>query len=160
MPVHPDDLRACMGCRASAVSIVTTAGGDRIHGMTVSDFTSVSLEPPLVLISAAKSARTLEVINEGKCYAINILAAEQQDLSNLFASKEGVAARFEGLDYETGVTGSPLIPGALANIDCSLIASHEAGDHILCVGQVEEIRLSEAAPLVYFRGGYRDLLEI
>jgi len=146
-----------MGCRASAVSIVTSNSGDRIHGMTVSDFTSVSLDPPLVLVSAAKDARTLEVINDGKCYAINILAADQQDLSNLFASKEREDTRFDGLEYETGVTGAPLISGALANIDCRLVAAHEAGDHILCIGQVEDIRVTDAAPLVYFRGGYREL---
>jgi flavin reductase (DIM6/NTAB) family NADH-FMN oxidoreductase RutF len=159
VPVDPDDLRTCMGCRASAVSIVTASSGDRHHGMTVSDFTSVSLEPPLVLVSASKDARTLEVIDDGKCFAINILAADQQELSNLFASKEREDVRFEGLDFEQGATGSPLIPGAIANIDCRLVATHEAGDHILCIGQVEEIRLHEAAPLVYFRGGYRELVD-
>lgn len=146
-----------MSCRTSAVSIVTSSAGGRIHGMTVSDFTSVSLDPPLVLVSADKKARTLELINDGKCYAINILAADQQDLSNLFASKEREDVRFEGLEYETGVTGAPLIPGAIANIDCRLVATHEAGDHILCIGQVEDVRVVEGAPLVYFGGRYREL---
>lgn len=148
-----------MGSRASAVSIVTACGaGGRIHGMTVSDFTSVSLDPPLVLVSASKDARTLEVINEGRCYAINILAADQQDLSDLFASKSKEDVRFEGLEYTTGVTGAPLIPGAIANIDCRLVASHDAGDHILCIGEVEEVHLSDATPMVYFRGGYREIV--
>ena len=157
MPVDADDLKACMGCRTSAVSIVTSNDGERIHGMTVSDFTSVSLDPPLVLVSASKTAHTLEVIEKGKCFAINILASDQQELSNLFASKEHEDARFEGLATEKGATGAPLIEGAIANIDCVLSATHDAGDHVLCIGRVEEVRLNDSAPLVYYKGRYRDL---
>jgi len=146
-----------MGCRATGVSIVTSRSGERIHGMTVSDFTSVSLEPPLVLVSAAKTSQTLEVILAGACFAINILAEGQQELSNHFASKATEDTRFDGLETATGKTGAPLIPDAIANIDCTLVATHDAGDHILCVGQVEEVQLADSAPLVYFQGRYREL---
>ncbi len=158
MAVSPDEFKASLGCRATGVSIVTSRDGDRIHGMTCSDFASVSLEPPLVLVSAAKTARTLEVILAGKCFALNILSAEQQDLSNLFASKDKEDVRFQGLDTHEAVTGAPLIPGAKVNLDCTLAATHEAGDHILCIGQVEHVAIQEAEPLVYYQGRYRDLV--
>ncbi len=157
MPVSADEFRASMGCRATAVSIVTSRDGDEIHGMTVSDFTSVSLDPPLVVVCAAKDARTLEFIERGRCFAINILSEEQQGLSNLFASKENDGVRFEGLETDSGKTGAPLIQDALVSIDCTLTAQHDAGDHVLCVGQVEEVRIGEGAPMIYFQGKYREL---
>jgi flavin reductase (DIM6/NTAB) family NADH-FMN oxidoreductase RutF len=157
LPVSPEEFKACLGCRATAVSIVTARAGDEIHGMTVSDFTSVSLDPPLVVVCAAKTAHTLELIQAGKCFAVNILAADQQDLSNLFASKEREYSRFEDLEIGTSVTGAPLIPGAKANLDCTVHALHDAGDHILCIGQVESIETRDVEPLVYYQGGYREL---
>jgi flavin reductase (DIM6/NTAB) family NADH-FMN oxidoreductase RutF len=158
--VSPDEFKASLGCRATGVSIVTARHGDVVHGMTVSDFASVSLEPPLVLVSAAKTARTLELIEAGKCFSLNILAADQQDLSNLFASKSKESERFAGLDTREAVTGAPLIPGAKVNLDCALAATHEAGDHVLCIGQVEHVEIQDAEPLVYYQGRYRDLTPI
>jgi flavin reductase (DIM6/NTAB) family NADH-FMN oxidoreductase RutF len=125
--------------------------------MTVSDFASVSLDPPLVVVSASETARTLEVIRAGKCFAVNILSAEQMELSNLFASKEREDTRFEGLDYEEAKTGSPLLPAAKVNLDCTLVAMHDAGDHVLCVGRVEHVEIRDVEPLVYYQGRYRDL---
>jgi flavin reductase (DIM6/NTAB) family NADH-FMN oxidoreductase RutF len=153
--VSPEEFKACLGCRATAVPIVTSRAGDEIHGMTVSDFTSVSVDPPLVLVCAAKTAHTLEVIRAGKCFAVNILSAEQQELSNVFASKEREDTRFEGLETQTGITGAPLIPGARAQLDCSVHDLHDAGDHILCVGKVESVAIHEVEPLVYYQGSYR-----
>lgn len=157
MAVSPEAFKASLGSRVTGVSIVTSRSGERIHGMTVSDFASVSLEPPLLLVSASKTARTLEVIVEGGCFALNILADHQQDLSNLFASKEREDVRFEGLETTQAVTGSPLIPGAKVSLDCTLVATHEAGDHVLCIGQVEHVEMRDARPLVYYQGQYRDL---
>ena len=158
MAVSPDDFKASLGCRATGVSIVTSKNGDVVHGMTVSDFISVSLEPPLVLVSASKTARTLEVILAGKCFGLNILADDQQELSNLFSSKEKEDIRFEGLETHEAVTGAPLLPGARASLDCTLAATHEAGDHILCIGQVEHVTVRERAPLVDYQGRYRSLV--
>ena len=158
MPVNPEDFKASLGCRASGVSIVTSRNGDYIHGMTVSDFTSVSLEPPLVLVSAAETANTLEVIRAGECFALNILAADQQALSNVFSSKEREDTRFDDLEFEAAVTGAPIIPGAKVNLDCTLVALHTAGDHVLCIGQVEYVKISDVKPLVYYQGGYRDIV--
>lgn len=157
MAVSPDEFKASLGCRATGVSIVTSRSGAVVHGMTVSDFTSVSLEPPLVLVCASQSARTLEVILEGKCFGLNILASDQENLSNLFASKDKEEVRFVGLDTFEAVTGAPLLPGAKVSLDCTLVATHEAGDHTLCIGQVEHVSIQDREPLVYYQGRYRGL---
>lgn len=158
--MNPEEFKASLGCRATGVSIVTARDGDRVHGMTVSDFVSVSLEPPLVMVSASETANTLEYILAGKCFALNILSEGQQELSNLFASEEKEEVRFEGLETDTAVTGSPLIQGAKVNLDCKLVATHVAGDHVLCIGQVEYVKIRDVAPLVFYQGKYRDLVDL
>jgi flavin reductase (DIM6/NTAB) family NADH-FMN oxidoreductase RutF len=146
-----------MGRRVSGVAVVTARAGDEVRGMTVSDFTSVSLDPPLVLVSAERGSNTLETIIRGGCFAVNILAADQEELSNRFASSKWEGRRFEGLACEAAVTGAPLLPGVHAHIDCRLEARHEAGDHVLCVGGVEMMRVHEVEPLAYYSGHYRTL---
>ena len=141
----------------TGVTIVTSKAGERIHGMTVSDFSGVSLSPPLVMVCADRSSNTHGVIAEGKCFAVNILAAGQEALSNRFASKKDEERRFEGLELATAVTGAPLIPGAVASWDCSLVATHTAGDHDIYVGQVESLVTRDLEPLVYHGGAYRAL---
>lgn len=142
---------------ASGVTIVTAVAGDRIHGMTVSAFSSVSLLPPLVLVCADKASNTLEVIADGGCFCVHVLAAGQEELSNRFASKKDEDRRFEGIDWRPGTTGAPVLPGALATVDCRLVAAHEAGDHVIYVGSVEDVALGEGEPLLYYRGTYRGL---
>ena len=121
------------------------------------DFSGASLSPPLVVVCCSKESVTTGLIAEGKCFAVNLLAADQQELSNRFASEKLEYVRFEGLDYETAQTGSPLIAGALVQLDCRLVASHDAGDHVIYIGQVEEARVHEREPLVYWNGAYRQL---
>ena len=157
MIVGTDAFKAAMTLWASGVTIVTARAGDRIHGMTVSAFSSVSLDPPLVLVCADKASITLERIVEGGCFAANVLARGQEALSERFASKEDEFRRFEGLETSTGKTGAPLLPGALANLDCRLVSHHDAGDHVICVGHVEQIITRDVEPLVFYRGRYREL---
>lgn len=125
--------------------------------MTVSAFSSVSLDPPLVLVCADKRSNTLAVIEKGRCFAANVLAADQEALSNRFASKKDEFRRFEGVETEDGVTGSPLIAGSLAHIDCRVVGAHDAGDHVIYVGEVQEVRTRAGDPLLYFGGRYRSL---
>jgi flavin reductase (DIM6/NTAB) family NADH-FMN oxidoreductase RutF len=158
MPIDAAQLRAALALRAGGVAIVTARAGERVHGMTVTDFAGVSLEPPLVLVCADKKSNTLPVIETGRNFAVNLLATGQEALSARFASKQDEWTRFDGLDCETGATGAPLIPGALASLSCRVVALHDAGDHVIVVGQVEEARCAEAAPLVYWSGGYRRLV--
>lgn len=154
MPIRTDAFKAALSRWATGVTIVTARDGDTVHGMTVSAFTEVSLEPPLVLVCADKSSNTLPVIEAGGVFAVNILARDQEALSNKFASKKDEWKRFEGLDVETGVTGAPLLPGVVANLDCRVVVSHEHGDHVVYVGEVHEVRNFDREPLLYFGGGY------
>jgi flavin reductase (DIM6/NTAB) family NADH-FMN oxidoreductase RutF len=155
--VDADRFRAAMARWATGVTIVTARAGARIHGMTVSDFAGVSLDPPLVLVCADKSSHTHEVIAEGGCFAVNFLAAGQEALSNRFASKAHEWERFDGLACGEAATGAPLIPGALVALDCRVAAAHDAGDHVIYVGRVEAIAEGEGEPLVYYAGAYRAL---
>jgi flavin reductase (DIM6/NTAB) family NADH-FMN oxidoreductase RutF len=157
--IDEDLFKRCMGRWPSGVTIVTTRSGAKIHGMTVSDFSGASLSPPLVTICCNLDSMTTRLIAEGHCFAVNVLAAGQQALSNRFASKKLEHVRFEGMEFGEGKTGAPLIPGALANIDCSLVASHEAGDHVIYIGEVELAQLHDREPLLYYAGAYRRLTE-
>jgi flavin reductase (DIM6/NTAB) family NADH-FMN oxidoreductase RutF len=157
MPVGEERFRAALSVWATGVTIVTARAGDEIHGMTVSDFAGVSLRPPLVLVCAEKTSNTLKVIEKGGNFAVNILAAGQDALSNRFASKKDEFRRFEGLDCATAVTGAPLIPGALVSLDCRVAAAHDAGDHVIFVGAVEEVVQREAEPLLHWARAYRSL---
>jgi flavin reductase (DIM6/NTAB) family NADH-FMN oxidoreductase RutF len=154
MAINADEFRAAMGSWPSGVTIITSKSGDQIHGMTVSDFSGASLDPPLALVCASKTSVTTGVIQEGECFGVNVLRADQSDLSNKFASKKDEFKRFEGVETFEGTTGAPLLSGALVNLDCRLTAVHDAGDHVLCVGQIEESHVRDGEPLVYFRGSY------
>ncbi len=155
MAVATDALKQLLGRRAVAVAIVTTRAGERVHGMTVTAFTEVSLDPPLVLVCADKSSNTHPVIAAGGVFALNLLAEGQAELSNRFASKPDEDRRFEGVAWETAATGAPLLQGTLGALDCRVIAVHEGGDHVIYVGRVEALRLSpEREPLLYQRGIY------
>ena len=154
MSISIDDYKKVLGSFATGVTIVTSRVGERVHGMTVSAFTEVSLDPPLVLVCADVTSNTQPLIAEGKVFAVNILARDQDDLSTRFASKKDEDKRFEGLDYETGETGAPLIAGAVAALDCRVVAAHVAGDHVIYIGEVQDLRVSDREPLLYLRGSY------
>ena len=158
MAVPAPLFRAALGRWASGITVVTSRAGDRVHGMTVSAFSSVSLEPPLVLVCAALESITLEVIEASRVFAVNLLAAGQSELSDRFASKEWEYRRFEGVEWRAGATGAPLLPGSLASLDCRVVASHGAGDHVIYVGEVEAAELGTEEPLVYYAGAYRALV--
>ena len=154
MSINAEEFRAAMGSWPSGVTIITSRNGEQIHGMTVSDFSGASLDPPLALVCAAKTSVTTGVIEEGKCFGVNVLRVDQSALSNKFASKKDEFKRFEGVETFEGKTGAPLLAGALVNLDCRLVAVHDAGDHVLCVGEIEEAHVREGEPLVFFRGSY------
>jgi flavin reductase (DIM6/NTAB) family NADH-FMN oxidoreductase RutF len=153
--VERDALRQLLGGRAVTVAIVTARAGERVHGMTVTAFTEVSLEPPLVLVCADQSSNTHPVIEAGGVFALNLLSEEQAGLSNRFASKKDEERRFEGIAWETATTGAPILPGALGALDCRVVAAHPGGDHVIYVGRVEAVRVfPERKPLLYRRGTY------
>ena len=153
MTVSKDEFRRALGHFASGVTVVTSKCADgNLRGITVSAFSSLSLEPPLVLICIDKRASLHDHLNEGGHFAVNILAHDQELVSRRFASKD--PDRFEGLGYREGETGAPLINGALSSIECRIVHSYPGGDHTIVVGEVLETHVNEGDPLAYFRGGY------
>jgi flavin reductase (DIM6/NTAB) family NADH-FMN oxidoreductase RutF len=156
MSISSDDFKLALGRWATGVTVVTARDGDKVHGMTVSAFTEVSLSPPLVLLCADKGTNTLPFIEAGQAFGVNVLARDQDAISNKFASKKEEWTRFEGLDYESGTTGAPLLAGVVSNFDCKLVATHDHGDHIVLVGEVVELRTFDRPPLLYFSGAYGD----
>jgi flavin reductase (DIM6/NTAB) family NADH-FMN oxidoreductase RutF len=144
---------------ATGVTIVTARAGDRIHGMTVSAFTEVSLEPPLVLVCIERTSKTQPVIAEAGSFAVNILARGQEALAKRFACNGAEDRRFSDLHYETGVTGAPLVAGSVASLDCRLETTHEAGDHIIYIGEVIGLQLSDGDPLLFYNRGYCGIAE-
>jgi flavin reductase (DIM6/NTAB) family NADH-FMN oxidoreductase RutF len=152
--IDADGFKQVLSHWVTGVTIVTTRDGDRIHGMTVSAFTEVSLDPPLLLVCADKGSNTHPVIATGKCFAVNVLASDQAELSNRFASKKLESSRFDEVAYESGETGAPLLGGVVANLDCRLVAAHDHGDHMVYVGEVVDARYHEREPLLYHAGSY------
>ena len=157
MPIEPDAFKDALRGWASGVTVVTSRSGHKVHGMTVSAFSSVSADPPLVLVCANQSSTTHSIIEEGGVFAVNILAAHQRDVSNVFASSKYEDSRLERVGWTEGATGAPLIDEALASLECKVASSHHAGSHTIYIGRVEAVRKTEAEPLLYYQGGYRSL---
>jgi flavin reductase (DIM6/NTAB) family NADH-FMN oxidoreductase RutF len=154
MPIEKNQLRQVMGHFATGVTIITTFNKDgQMHGLTANAFTSVSLEPPLLLISVDKKAESYPAFEESKVFTINILADEQESLSRKFAVSGG--NKFEGVAYRKGGNGAAILDGTLAHIECTLYAVYEGGDHTLYLGEIQEAEVREGKPLVFYRGGYR-----
>jgi flavin reductase (DIM6/NTAB) family NADH-FMN oxidoreductase RutF len=151
-------FRTALGQWPSGVSLVTTLLDGIPAGMTVSAFFSVSLSPPLIGVCLDQRALTLGQILASRRFAVNILSQEQSELSDRFAARDNEPTRFDGVALAR-VEGSfsPLVEGALVHLDCELIASHDAGDHVLCVGQVGIALVHPGAPLLYHGAGYHGL---
>ena len=157
-PVHvdPDLFRSVLGRFASGVTIVTAQDGEgRDHGMTVSAFCSVSLDPPLVLVSIGHDATMHPIVASLDHFAVNILRSDQEALSRRFASKD--VQRFEGIGFTRGESGVALLDGVLGWLECRTETRHDAGDHTLLVGRVEAALAGDGRPLLYYRGGYAQL---
>ncbi len=146
------EFRAALGMFATGVTIVTarTASGDLI-GLTANSFNSVSLEPPLVLWSLARAAGSMPTLSAGSHYAINILAADQKELAERFATKR--EGRWEGVAWTEGVSASPLLTGAAATFECFNRSRYEEGDHVIFVGEVERCTHRAGAAPLLFHGG-------
>lgn len=157
MTIDPDSFRSVLGRFASGITVVTTRDAEqRDVGMTVSAFCSVSLDPPLVQVCVDRAASLHAAMLTTTRYGVSILAAEQEALSRRFATAES-ARRFDGIGYRRGESGVVLLDDALAHLECRIVASHEAGDHTMFVGEVESATARSARPLLYYRGGYAQL---
>jgi flavin reductase (DIM6/NTAB) family NADH-FMN oxidoreductase RutF len=156
MSVDKDVFRRVMGQFATGVTIVTTRLGDHLHGSTANAFTSVSLEPLLVLVCLDKKGDTHDLVKDAGIFAVNVLSEEQEHLSRLFARKDPENPhRLDTVPHYYRVTGAPIIEGCLAYLDCRVVEAVPAGDHTIFLGQVEEAAVvNEARPLLFFRGRY------
>jgi flavin reductase (DIM6/NTAB) family NADH-FMN oxidoreductase RutF len=146
------DFRAALGMFATGVTIVTArnASGAPV-GLTANSFNSVSLRPPLVLWSLARSAGSMPAFERGSHYAINILAADQHALAERFAGKS--VDRFEGLAFREGAGGAPILEGSAAVFECFNRSRYEEGDHVIFVGEVERCAWRAGAQPLIFHGG-------
>lgn len=156
MTFSSKEFRTALGQFATGVAVVTCPGdGQGPVGITINSFTSVSLDPPLILWCLDKDSDRQHVLMNCTAFAVNVLAKEQKALSARFA--EVGQHDFSGIDYVKWSTGAPIIPGALANLECELLERHEGGDHWIVVGRVLNLQSHEGEPLLYFRGGYRGI---
>ena len=154
--IGPAEFRQLLGRFATGVTVVTALdGAGRPHGMTANSLSSISLEPPLVLVSIEKIAVLHPVITAASHFVVNILADQQEALSRRFARKED--DRFDGIGYTLTADKVPVLDGVLAHIECERWAMHEAGDHTIVIGRVTGGAVREGRPLGYFRGGYTGL---
>lgn len=166
VPVPPDDPEAIAAARrfrdvlgrfATGVTVITAFSGGEPVGMTCQSFSSVSLSPPLVLFCPAKTSRAWPLIRNSGKFAVNLLAHGQDDVSNTMATK-GIDKFADIAWHPSPVTGAPLIEGTLGHIDCSVHTVHEAGDHYIVIGQVQDLEFGEAVdPLLFSQGKYRAL---
>jgi flavin reductase (DIM6/NTAB) family NADH-FMN oxidoreductase RutF len=152
------EFRSTVGAFATGVTVVTTSGEEHAYGMTANAFSSVSLDPPLVLVCVMSHSEGSEHIERNGCFAVNVLHASQEPLSRYFASRERPRGRdaFREVPHRTASSGSPILDGAIAYMDCRLHVGHEAGDHQIFIGEVLELGVDpEGEPLVFHSGQYR-----
>ena len=154
--IDPATFRSVLGRFASGVTVRTTRdAAGRDHGMTVSAFCSVSLEPPRVLCCIEKVAVMHDVIAAAPQFAVNVLSASQESTARRFA--EVMDDRFDGIGYTRGLTGAALLEGILAFLECDVVARYDGGDHTIVLGEVIAATAHDDRPLLYYRGGYAQL---
>ncbi len=159
MPVTPDEYKDALSLFAAGVTIVTIRAGDEIHGLTVSAFASISVEPPLVSVAVAQTHRAHELLErDGAAFAVNVLGEDQEVLSNRFAYVKDEDRFTEG-SWDTAATGAPVLRDALTWLDCTIHSKLRAGTHTIYVGEVQSTRApsDDHPPLVYWNRGYRRL---
>lgn len=155
MDFEPADFKAVMGRFATGVTIVTTRLGSVRAGLTVNAFCSVSLNPPLVLISIDRASSIHGVLLQAGIFAVNFLAADQQNVSRCFAQHSDYRAReFCGCETSVAATGSPILRESLGFVDCRIVDVFPGGDHSVIIGRVEALSSADRTPLLYFRGAY------
>lgn len=157
MSIDGRELRDALGRFATGVCLITTqtSAGEAV-AMTVNSFSSVSLDPPLVLWCLQDNSDVYDVFSSPRYFGINILASEQQELSNQYARKGQHA--LETAHFRQGKTGAPIIRDALVSFECELEATYDGGDHLIIVGRVKDMNQRPTGePLLFFSGGYREL---
>ena len=158
--MNPEDsqlaFRTCLGQFATGVTVVTCSAADgHACGITANSFSSVSLEPPLILWNIAKSSHSLDAYLQAKDFAIHILSVDQLALSVQFARSDHTM--FNGVRYDRSAANVPILPDCLAVFECSTHQIHDCGDHYIIVGKVDRFGWDKSQPLLFHRGRYRKL---
>ncbi len=156
MAIDGRELRNAMGLFATGVTIITTKDAtDKPFGLTANAFSSLSLDPPMLLICVDKGVDCYNCFEESKVFAVNFLSQAQEELSTRFATK-GIE-KFAGLSYSLGELGVALLDGALAHFECSVAHAYEGGDHTIYVGEIQRLVTAPGDPLLFYQGKYRSL---
>lgn len=159
MTVAIDDFKKGLKLWASGVAVVTTRSeAFGVQGMTVTAFSSVSVDPPLILVCINEAADTGDGIRESQSFAVNFLTAGQEAVSNQFAGGCSQQKRFENVSWNTAATGAPIIDDSLASLDCKVVQQVRAGTHWVIIGEVQEVLCHSGEPLLYYSSAYRELL--
>ena len=155
--VDPAEFRRVLGHYPTGVTVVTAVAGADPVGLAIGSFGSVSLEPPLVMFCPGRSSNSWPLIESSGSFCVNVLAEDQADVSSLFAGRD--PDKFAGVTWSTRATGSPVIDGCLAWIDCTIDVAHDAGDHWIVVGRVEDLAVErpDIGPLIFLKGGYGEV---
>ena len=158
MTLDPRELRDAFGCFATGITVITTVdAAGTPYGVTANSFTSLSLDPPLCLFCLDHKAMSFDAFHSSSHFAVNVLGEDQEGVSANFARSQ--PDKWNGVEYNTWKTGSPILPGCLANLECDTHAIHEGGDHVIVVGRVREMvyREDDSRPLLFYRGRYNAL---
>ena len=155
--ISADDFRRVLGHFAAGVTIITTTDNEgRPTGLTATAFTSVSLDPPLILVCVSHKSQSYPALLERKQFAVNFLRREQEELSRRFATSR--LDKFDGIPHRLGALGLPVLADALAHVECVTVNQHVEGDHTVLIGRIDACETAAAGePLVYFRGKYAGL---
>lgn len=156
MAVTSEEFRAALSRFPSGVTVVTTHDTEgRFYGITVSAFSSLSLEPPRVLICVEKTTGSHAALETSRAFVVNILSDSQRELSERFASQ--IEDKFEMVEFSEGIDGIPVLSGCIANLECRLTDFYDGGDHSIFVGEVEKAAVHDGDPILYFRSDYRSI---
>jgi flavin reductase (DIM6/NTAB) family NADH-FMN oxidoreductase RutF len=158
MSVDASQFKHALKLWASGVTVVTAQSAEQgSKGMTATSFSSVSMDPPQILVCLNQSTDTGALVLEQQTFAVNILSADQQAVSNEFAGGSSQTERFANVAWETGENGAPVLTEALVSLECKLVQQVLAGSHWVVIGEVQRVVCRSGEPLLYFNGGYRQL---
>lgn len=161
LPIQPSSFREALGHYASGITVITTHIDDEPIGFTCQSFYSVSMSPPLVSFSVMSSSASYPKIRQAGRFVVNILSGEQVGVSNQFARRG--TDKWHGVEWQQSPLGNPIIAGSLYWLDCEIHAEHQAGDHLIVIGEVKAFnrhKAADAQPLLYFKGQYCNLAEL
>ena len=156
MAINPKDFRNTVGLFATGITVITSVDENgKAIGLTANSFTSVSLNPPIVLVCIDRAVTSFSAFQNAGEFAVNVLSSDQTEISNRFATSGD--EKWLGVKYETWMGRAPILPNCLANIECKTREIYDSGDHIIITGDVTNLSSTDGNPLIYWKGQYAHL---